>query len=106
MSCREKQIILLMLRIFSDRNGNPPSIAIEGNAKNVQNAKEHIQNFLQNSSNRNAPRSNEYSTSNTQKISKNVEIEPSNVGLVIGRGGSTIREITSTFNVKVDIGMF
>lgn len=35
-----------------------------------------------------------------------IEIDPSRVGLIIGRGGSTIRDYTERLKVKIDIGKF
>lgn len=34
------------------------------------------------------------------------DVDPRNVGLVIGRAGATIREIERKFNVKLQIGIF
>lgn len=38
--------------------------------------------------------------------SMQIEIDPSKVGMVIGRGGSKIKEIQETFGVNVKVGEF
>lgn len=97
-----------IIRIEKDARNNSAQVKIRGESRNVSDAKRFVQDLLadNNSSgpnrhqNESRPQNGNYSETHT------LEIDPGKVGMVIGRGGSTIRDLQGKFSVNVNVGMY
>lgn len=76
---------------------------IDISGSSVNDAREYILRML--SENNNNVQRRDRGPPEEQK-SKKIEIEPNCVGMVIGRGGGTIRDIESNYSVNLRIGNF
>lgn len=99
-------------------NGNLSRVNISGGLSDVQDAKKYIENLnsgqrpdRNDSHQRHSDnfRSNQYSrqiNGNGGSSPTTIEIDSSKVGLVIGRGGSNIKEMERKYNVIIRIGSY
>lgn len=80
---------------------------ITGDPADAEEAKRHITGLIERTGNRqNDRRDNQgYGNNRGEGSSKTViEIDPSEVGIVIGRGGCKIKELQNKYNVTLNIG--
>lgn len=107
---------------FSDKNRNEngrANITIKGGSPNMNDARKYIECLLSDNSGggggggdrsrfqsqaHGSDRNRDEGQSNSSSNSRTIEIDQSNVGLIIGRGGSKIKELEEKFRVNLKIG--
>lgn len=108
---------------FADKNQNEygkSNITIRGGSPDMDDARKYIECLLSENSNgrsdgggdrqrfqsqaHGSERNYDGGQSNSSSNSRVIEVDHSNVGLIIGRGGSKIRELEERFKVVLKIG--
>lgn len=105
----------ISILLDKDQRENSARVHIRGESRDVEEAKRFVEEFVSNGNSGRDRHSDESRydkrTQNTERErdsrynqSEQLEIDPSKVGFVIGRGGGKIREIQEKFNVNLNIG--
>lgn len=85
-------------------------VNISGSVQDVSDANKYIEEMIENSNGQSNGGGRQERKDNNQWESRKydnslvIEIDPHNVGMVIGRGGSKIKELQSKHNVDMRIG--
>lgn len=104
-------VLINTFQLFKkDKNANAnqrATVTVKGQANNMKDAKDFIESYLSEDSQNNEQRREPNRNYNQQGTdSRSIFIDVSKVGLVIGRGGSKIKELQDKYNVNVKVGMF
>lgn len=92
---------------FAEKQPDKAYVLISGNPADAEEAKRYITGLIERTGNRqNDRRDNQNHGNNRNEGSSKtvIEIDPSEVGIVIGRGGSKIKELQNKYNVTLNIG--
>lgn len=87
----------------NDANHGYATVDVEGLACNVNDAEAHVLQMIEGNSKREPDRDFRNNRNDRGEFSHCVRIYPHKVGSVIGRGGSTIKELQSKFSVHIQV---
>lgn len=91
----------------SDKEGDFDAIVtIKGAARDANDAKKDILNLTSSNSNRGRDyndNSRNYESQSNSDSKETLDIYPDKVGMVIGRGGSTIKDLQSKYFVRINV---
>ena len=89
---------------WDDDNTTPVYSSYNADSRHTSSSRWDNQERRDDGGSRNRDDRNGFSNSDGSQQTLTIEVAKNKVGMVIGRGGSTVREIQDRFNVNVNIG--